>query len=248
MSTEDPRREQALALIADGRRQATEGWERQWAFRTSAGITIPVSEDDALRYEAWNVQQHALGLPAGEVLARLVGPWEPVEQPPVVVHRCPPGDAALMPCCGRTPFEVSMDRMTEDDALVTCAEHYFEESSVIDPETGQPHLGSSGPTPYEPPDPRCICGAHWEANGCATQQPGWTPPAPYDGPTLDELLSTVAEQPEARHESFTMLPCDKIDGPHPKHTWSHRDEPCEGHVCPGAPVAWPAEQPEGGAR
>lgn len=53
----------------------------------------------------------------------------------------------------------------------------------------------------------------------------------------DEL---AAEQPEGSHEGFTLLPCVKIDGPHPKHTWSHRDEPCSGHVCPG-------EQPEDGA-
>jgi hypothetical protein len=38
-----------------------------------------------------------------------------------VVHRCPPGDRGLMPCCGRTPFEVSRyDRITEDGDKVTC--------------------------------------------------------------------------------------------------------------------------------
>jgi len=51
-----------------------------------------------------------LGLPVGE-LTELGG---------AVVHRCPPGDAALMPCCGRTPFEVPGDRMTTSLALVTC--------------------------------------------------------------------------------------------------------------------------------
>jgi len=51
-----------------------------------------------------------LALPVGE-LTELGG---------AVVHRCPPGDAALMPCCGRTPFEVPGDRMTTSLALVTC--------------------------------------------------------------------------------------------------------------------------------
>lgn len=37
------------------------------------------------------------------------------------VHACPPGSSGVMPCCGRTPFEVSRsDRMTVDPALVTC--------------------------------------------------------------------------------------------------------------------------------
>lgn len=41
--------------------------------------------------------------------------------PPSVIHLCPPGDGAEMPCCGRTPFEVSRDdRMTTDLSLVTC--------------------------------------------------------------------------------------------------------------------------------
>ena len=39
-----------------------------------------------------------------------------------VTHACPPGDAAVTPCCGRTPFELPRtDRMTLDSALVTCA-------------------------------------------------------------------------------------------------------------------------------
>lgn len=40
--------------------------------------------------------------------------------PPAVVHLCPPGDAADMPCCGRSPFEAMQDRMTLDERLVTC--------------------------------------------------------------------------------------------------------------------------------
>lgn len=41
------------------------------------------------------------------------------EEGDAVTHRCPPERSGMMPCCGRTPFEVSEDRMTADDALVT---------------------------------------------------------------------------------------------------------------------------------
>lgn len=38
-----------------------------------------------------------------------------------VVHACPPGDAAVTPCCGRTPFELPRsDRITLHPTLVTC--------------------------------------------------------------------------------------------------------------------------------
>lgn len=38
-----------------------------------------------------------------------------------LTHRCPPKGAAVMPCCGRTPFEVPRtDRMTVDSKLVSC--------------------------------------------------------------------------------------------------------------------------------
>ena len=39
----------------------------------------------------------------------------------MTTHHCPPEGSGVMPCCGRTPFEVSRtDRMAEDPALVTC--------------------------------------------------------------------------------------------------------------------------------
>jgi len=38
-----------------------------------------------------------------------------------VIHECPPGDSGLMPCCGRTPFEVpGYHRMTVAREVVTC--------------------------------------------------------------------------------------------------------------------------------
>lgn len=39
-----------------------------------------------------------------------------------VFHQAPAGGGGLMPCCGKTPFEVpGTDRMTGDPAAVTCA-------------------------------------------------------------------------------------------------------------------------------
>lgn len=36
-------------------------------------------------------------------------------------HRCPPDGSGVMPCCGRTPFEVPhSDRMTLNPDEVTC--------------------------------------------------------------------------------------------------------------------------------
>jgi hypothetical protein len=37
-----------------------------------------------------------------------------------IVHRCPPIGSGTMPCCGRTPFERMIDRLTLDPTLVTC--------------------------------------------------------------------------------------------------------------------------------
>lgn len=87
-------------------------------------------------------------------------------------------------------------------------EHAFDESSVVNPATGEPYRGSSGPEPYEPPDPLCVCGAPWLGDeGCLTRQPGWTPPPPYDGPSIEELLpgGEPDEQPEpARRDRYMM--------------------------------------------
>lgn len=39
---------------------------------------------------------------------------------PVLIHACPPEGSGIMPCCGRTPFEVTSHRMTQDREKVTC--------------------------------------------------------------------------------------------------------------------------------
>ena len=42
-------------------------------------------------------------------------------KPGETTHLCPPGDSALTPCCGKSPFELpKTDRLTEDPKLVTC--------------------------------------------------------------------------------------------------------------------------------
>ena len=38
----------------------------------------------------------------------------------VTIHACPPTDSGIMPCCGRTPFEVMADRMTTKPEFVNC--------------------------------------------------------------------------------------------------------------------------------
>jgi hypothetical protein len=58
-------------------------------------------------------------------------------------------------------------------------------------------------------------------------------------PSCGQPWTGIAGQPEpaTAHESFTELHCTHVEGPHPRHTWSHKGEPCGGHVCPGE--RWP---------
>jgi len=42
------------------------------------------------------------------------------QNPDSPVHRCPPSGSGVLPCCGKTPFEVINDRMTLFADLVTC--------------------------------------------------------------------------------------------------------------------------------
>lgn len=45
-----------------------------------------------------------------------------VYRPGEVTHRCPLKGEGITPCCGRTPLELPVtDRLTLDDALVTCS-------------------------------------------------------------------------------------------------------------------------------
>lgn len=54
------------------------------------------------------------------------------------VHACPPsGAGGIMPCCGRTPFEVRAHRIATDPALVTCM-------TGSDPRVIPPAQGAAG--------------------------------------------------------------------------------------------------------
>lgn len=62
----------------------------------------------------------------------------------------------------------------------------------------------------------------------------WTGQEPSSGGTLPASGLTAEEA----HQSFTQLPC-AIAEAHERHTWSHKNEPCEGHVCPGVDLPAP---------
>jgi hypothetical protein len=48
--------------------------------------------------------------------------------------------------------------------------HGFDDSSILNPATGQPYPIYTGPgEPQDPPDPLCLCGAYWLDGGCADQ-------------------------------------------------------------------------------
>jgi hypothetical protein len=63
-----------------------------------------------------------------------------LHEPPVTetVHACPPDGSGLMPCCGRTPFEVPKERITIYPRLVTCAAPSPAVPAVPDDTDGQP--------------------------------------------------------------------------------------------------------------
>jgi hypothetical protein len=61
-----------------------------------------------------------------------------------VVHQCPPDGAGVMPCCNRTPFEVSRtDRMTTDADAVTCKPNHGREVRGASPRNLHGLVGDS---------------------------------------------------------------------------------------------------------
>ena len=70
---------------------------------------------------AWIGAETGVGDEVGEKLCTAIG-RNPDTGDVEIVHQCPPDGRAVMPCCSRTPFELSRgtSRMTNDPALVTC--------------------------------------------------------------------------------------------------------------------------------
>lgn len=90
---------------------------------------------------------------------------------PEDIHACPPKNGGgLMPCCGRTPFEVSpWDRMTLEPMNVTCGEgtrwsgageHQGHTVTATDAWEDRVDDGV-----YTLGRVRCSCGAEWNVGG-----------------------------------------------------------------------------------
>jgi hypothetical protein len=221
----------ALTTVRDlGRREATEGWDRAVAtLRDVAARTGSPAARWAAEYLAADPD------------ARRVGPWEPAEQPEshpagtVVPLRVGAFSQPLPPipdeCYGPDAVPLTVEYAPAPAVNAEQPEHAFDESSVINPATGQPYRGSTGPEPYEPPDPLCVCGGSWSGDdGCETTQPGWTPPPPCDGPSIEELLP--AEQPEAARGG-TVAPKPPADTSWIRTTAAeqHEDGECPDCLC-----------------
>ena len=74
-------------------------------------VPLPAPED-AMR------MAEGIARSLGHRLIELGTPAEP--GPDVPVHQCPSDGSGIMPCCGRTPFELRAHRVTVDPQLVTC--------------------------------------------------------------------------------------------------------------------------------
>lgn len=61
--------------IAEGRRQATEGWDREWGVQFLPDGHVFAADDEAEAHNTANRDVQRF------VVSRLVGPWEPAEQP-----------------------------------------------------------------------------------------------------------------------------------------------------------------------
>lgn len=115
----------------------------------------------------------------------------PLDSPPpadeAIVHRCPPSGSSVMPCCGRTPFEATGDRMTVDPAHVTCAV-----PEVWPPDMRSRRQGGRGPMALHELvlDPQHEPNEHgWGRIESVTPQPAGEPvPVP---PPVDALLNLV---------------------------------------------------------
>ncbi len=70
----DDLREQALALIEDGRREATGGMRREWQVEMPGADWVNIDDEQVPHLGDWPKR------------SRLVGPWEPDAQAPPTTH------------------------------------------------------------------------------------------------------------------------------------------------------------------
>jgi hypothetical protein len=92
--------------VAEGRRQATEGWEREWAFEHRYGRTTYDTETNA---------RMAAAEQGRTVVSRLAGPWEPAEQPDAFAETQRAAAADVARAMGR-PVEDYADEQPEGGA------------------------------------------------------------------------------------------------------------------------------------
>jgi len=75
------------AGVAAGRRQATEGWEREWGVTSGDGDPRGINGGPlGLRDSEEDAQRMAARVAGRTVVSRLVGPWEPAEQTQPTTH------------------------------------------------------------------------------------------------------------------------------------------------------------------
>lgn len=127
-----------------------------------------------------------------------------------VVHRCPMDDSNLMPCCGLPPGERILDRMTIDDALVTCSrcrcghpryEHHGEPGRGPCMHSTEAETWACDCSEYQPPEWHCTtdgvtepCG---DCDGCR-----------YDQSVADLARSAAEPLPHCDEHSEYTPGCD----------------------------------------
>jgi hypothetical protein len=180
------------AGLAEGRRQATEG-----PFTLSMK---PLTDEQAAEWKALLKESMRTGR-----ITVLPEPVEIRQRKWGVGH---PGTRHVISCEDEAHAHEVADDLQQGHYVVSRLvgpwepaepEHAFDPASVRDTSV-RPYgyLGGAGD------DSLCVCGGLWLEGECETQQPGWTPPPPYDGPSLDELLPPV-EQTEAPTPPATPL-------------------------------------------
>ncbi len=116
----------------DDGRDGAETWRTSWQKAAERAVTAG-AERDTLRtalaglfdlvVEATDSESYLreIGSPEIRAAAKALGKPNPAGTRAEVVHRLPPDEGGVMPCCGRTPFDVpACDRLAAGDAPITC--------------------------------------------------------------------------------------------------------------------------------